>query len=39
MIVPFLASYGVNYPVLLRHLKHSSFGVCGGKAGVTNLAF
>ena len=34
MIVPLLASCDVNYPVLLRHLKHSSFGVCGGRAGV-----
>jgi hypothetical protein len=39
MIFPLLASCGVNYPVLLRHLKHSIFGVCGGKAGVKNLAF
>jgi len=34
MIVPLLASCDVNYPVLLRHLKHSSFGVCGRRAGV-----
>ena len=39
MIVPLLASCGVNYPVLLRHLKHSNFGVCDGKAGVINFAF